>query len=963
MKKYISLLLAAVMLTMGINMFSVSAAEKNDKQLRGVWLSTVNNLDFPSKTGLGEKQLKSELDSVIETCVNTSINAVFFQARPCADALYKSDFFPWSAVITGTQGKAPENGFDPLAYLVEKAHARGIEVHAWVNPYRIGKDSKDVQNVLNGLAENSPAKLHPEYRVICSDGGVYFNPALPEVRQLIISGVEELVRGYDIDGIHFDDYFYPYGVTDYPDAADFEKYGAAFSDIADFRRDNVNKLVSETYAAVHRIKSSVKFGISPFGIWDNQKDNPDGSKTSGMSSYRAIYADSKKWVESGWVDYICPQLYWAFETEAAPFGTLVDWWSALCAKNNVELYVGHALYKLGTDNIGFENASQLERQLDKCKQSGVSGNVYFRYGNIKNDTAGCCDVIRSAAAEPNQSTAGISSAEVNRKNTELPKAQPTLPKTGGKLVITSPSNGYVTESEYVSVSGVADVNQPLFLDGNAVQMTEHGYFASYLKLEYGKNTFTYTNGNSSASITVNRALPSQPKSETVSKYFKKDSAGIYGDIILYSGECVQFSIYAVEGSTVCLSVFDEIVKLEPTDQRSGEYVMYSGMYTAPALISGSLSGSYGYYAIADGTPDMSNGIGAGITVISTPLEKYTQSECYVYNDTGDGSMMDNYQLPSATQVYATALMNGMYRLQSGKWIIAENVADISPEIPDIDIDTEKYIRADIVYEHTPTYQPHVSDDGVLALDMYGATGKIQVQTENENIQVQTENKCGKTTVSFTLNNNPVEGYYIRRTDDNTLSVWIYNNRKGTIAGKVIAIDPGHGGEDSGAQGAPGADGPCENELNLSVSLLLAERLKSEGAIVYLTRQDDSTVYLAQRAGMIRSYKPDISISIHHNSVPQSADFNKASGTLVLYSRQTALPLADIIAKTADSRLDVPNNGTKAQSLNVCRDYRYPCILIECGFVCNPAEYEKLLTDSYKTQLCENITQSIIDYFN
>ena len=209
MRKLSFIIVTAVIVNM-LSFISVfGAGARQEQYLRGVWLSSVKNLDFPSKPGLPREQLEKELDDVVSTCKSAGINAVFFQVRPCADALYKSDIFPWSAVLSGTQGIAPDGDFDPLEYLVEKAHAENIEVHAWVNPYRVGKEDGGAEAVISALSEFSPAKQHPDYYVTCSDGGVYFNPAVEEVRELIISGVEEIVRGYDVDGIHFDDYFLP----------------------------------------------------------------------------------------------------------------------------------------------------------------------------------------------------------------------------------------------------------------------------------------------------------------------------------------------------------------------------------------------------------------------------------------------------------------------------------------------------------------------------------------------------------------------------------------------------------------------------------------------------------------------------------------------------------------------------------------------------------------------------------
>lgn len=956
MRKLALTLIAVVIINMFTGMPAVSAP-KREGSLFGIWLSSVKNLDFPSRPGLSKSELERELDDVVKVCKSAGINAVFFQVRPCADALYRSDIFPWSEVLSGTQGTAPDGGFDPLAYLIKKAHAENIEVHAWVNPYRIGKNEEGPDSVISALAQSSPAKQHPEYYAVCSDGGVYFNPAIPEVRDLIISGIEEIVTNYDVDGIHFDDYFYPYGVNDYPDAAEFEKYGGGFSDIADFRRNNVNLLVRDTQAAIHRIKPDVKFGISPFGIWDNSKDNPDGSQTRGMSSYRAIFADSRAWVQNGWVDYICPQIYWAYETSAAPFDKLVEWWSTLCRASDVELYVGHALYKLGSGEAGFDNVSQITRQLDLCRDSGVAGSVFFRYQTLKNNTLGCFDMIKSYSKTESED----SPAETAPFSQKSEKYITTQPAAVGALKITAPADGFRTTDANVSVTGTADPGLPLTVGGKPVDVTEHGYFAVYLPLESGGNTFTFENGGSKQSITVSRILPDS-ETKLVSSCFKPDSAYPGGDSIFYAGEQVELSIYALENFNVYARFLGKEVQLLPTGDASGGLVRYTACVKIPNITSGSIDGGITEFYAKTDSGNLSYNETGKAEIISSPMTLYTQNECYVYNDTGDGSMMDNYQLPAGAEVKATAFVNGLYRLQSGKWVNKDNVAKSAPESLPLDIDESKYTRVDMVFKTVPTFQSRVTEGGTLVVSLYGTDEEPEIISQSARVGAQIIRRGYFSDAVFSVESGSAEGFYISKTDEKTLSVWVYTNRRGGLEGKTIAIDPGHGGEDRGAPGPPGADGVCEDDLNLSVSYILAQKLKAAGANVILTREDQSTLPLAQRAGLIRSHTPDISISVHHNSVSRSSDFNKASGIVVLYSRETALSLSKLISGRITDGLSLPNNGYKAQSLNVCRDYRYPCILIECGFVCNPAEYEMLLTQEYKNKLCDNIVLSLSDYF-
>lgn len=348
-------------------------------EMRGVWVSSVYNLDYPSSPTTDPDKLKAEADEILDNCVKWGLNAVFLQVRPSGDALYKSDLFPWSKYLTGSVGTAPQDGFDPLEYWVEAAHKRGLELHAWINPYRITR-SKDTE--WNSLPSTHPAKMNPDWVVKYSDGNYYFNPGIPEVRDLVTRGAVEIVQNYDVDGLHMDDYFYP--GTDFNDAATYQKYGSSFSNIADFRRDSVNQLVAQLDTAVHNIDPDIQFGISPSGIWANKSTDPRGSNSSGSEHYVSSYADSLYWIENGLVDYIIPQIYWEIGHKLADFATLADWWNDAVAGSDVHLYIGMGAYRCADNPTGvwtttdplFDSLAYLENK------DNVGGCVFFRYGSI-----------------------------------------------------------------------------------------------------------------------------------------------------------------------------------------------------------------------------------------------------------------------------------------------------------------------------------------------------------------------------------------------------------------------------------------------------------------------------------------------------------------------------------------------------------------------------------------------------
>ncbi len=918
-KKFIFVQITALIFSMSCFYLPVTA---NDT-VRGVWVGTVSNLDFPSKQSLSENELKNEINQIITTCKSNKINTIFFQVRPTADSLYKSDVFPWSHVVSGTQGNAPNNNFDPLKYIITACHNNSIKLHAWINPYRVCK-----ANQLDTLCESNPAKKHPEYTVTCSDGYVYFNPALKEVRELVKRGVEEILKNYDVDGIHFDDYFYPYNVTDYPDDEDFKKYGREFDNIGDFRRNNVNILVKEVYELVHKYNSV--FGISPFGIWDNASQNQYGSKTNGLSSYSNIYADSRLWVKNGWVDYICPQIYWSTIDDNAPFEPLVEWWNDLCEQSGVELYVGHALYKLEGDYKGFDSAEQIKTQLAICKNySSIKGNVFFNYSSL----------LKNTEALTEKSTVEHTTSAVKSK----------------QLKITSPENNYSTEHSNCSVSGVSNTEFPLTMNGKKVSLTENGYFSEYVSLKKGKNTFTFKSGNQTKTVTI---IKTSEKANDEQNVFYKDGAFPVGECIFSPLETITVSIDATADAEIYATIAGKDVRLNKTDEKE-QKATFTTTLSFPNIIYDNVNyGEILFYAIKDGVrTDFDKK--ASITLQNTAKTFYTKDECYVYDSVFGGSMMDNYQLPKGSIVIATSFANEYYKLLSGKWISKEDVSQSLVE-PTVDIKKSNYQVITVTSKDVFETYCSVSETGVLFVNLYGtSTPEIKNSKKTLCRYISQDNNS---TLAITLPNSKITGFFTHRKNNTTLDIYVYQPSN-TLQGKKIVIDVGHGGSDPGALGPVSTKGATEAQLNLAMSQIIANKLESAGADVFLTRKIDNTLLLKDRAALIRSYNPDLCISVHHNSVSQYEDFNKATGSLVLYSRDVSQSLAETVSKTITNGTNIKNQGVKKQSLNVCREYRFPCILVECGYVCNPSEYELVLTENFKNQFAQNIVSSISDYFS
>ncbi len=322
LKNYI--LLMALMI-----MGAISVYGQNKREFRGAWIQAVN----AQFQGLSKETMQETLTYQLNELQKDGVNVIIFQVRPECDALYKSNIEPWSRFLTGTQGVNP--GWDPLAWMVTECHKRGMEIHAWINPYR-AKTKGTTALASNHICVKNPQSYF-EY-----SGQYILNPGIPSNRDYICKVAADIVERYDIDGFHIDDYFYPYPVAgeNIPDASQFAQFNTGgFKDVRDWRRDNVNLFVKQLSETIHSVKPWVKFGVSPFGIYRNKKSDPaNGSDTNGLQNYDDLYADVLLWVNNGWVDYCVPQLYWEIGHKAADYATLINWWNRFCG--NRPLYIG-----------------------------------------------------------------------------------------------------------------------------------------------------------------------------------------------------------------------------------------------------------------------------------------------------------------------------------------------------------------------------------------------------------------------------------------------------------------------------------------------------------------------------------------------------------------------------------------------------------------------------------------------
>ena len=375
-------LFVGLVLLLIFNNVSLLAQSSPKRELRAAWIASVVNIDWPSKKGLTSHEQQQEYVKLLDHLHSLGMNAVVVQVRPVADAFYPSSYEPWSEYLSGTQGVPPSPYYNPLTFMIEETRKRGMEFHAWFNPYRASMNEDFIHS------KDHPINMNPEWFVKYG-GKWYYDPGHPGAQEFVLLSIMETIKHYDLDAVHFDDYFYPYKIAneEFPDSSSYAEYGKeAFANIDDWRRNNVDYFVEELSKRIKLEKPHVKFGISPFGVWRNKSNDPLGSDTrAGVTNYDDLYADILKWLKEGWIDYVTPQLYWHIGFELADYEVLTEWWS----KNTFgkHLYIGQGIYRVG--GKGWEDPDEIVNQINLNRTyKNIHGSMFFSSKTFLQDKNG-----------------------------------------------------------------------------------------------------------------------------------------------------------------------------------------------------------------------------------------------------------------------------------------------------------------------------------------------------------------------------------------------------------------------------------------------------------------------------------------------------------------------------------------------------------------------------------------------
>lgn len=935
----------------------------NDAFVRGVWVSTVHNIDFPSKAGLSAAQLKAEIDTLMDNIVQLGLNTVYFQVRPSGDAVYPSNLYPSSAYIVKKQGDALP--LDVLEYAIQSAHQRGLSFHAWINPYRVTNSTTSTSS----LASSNPAIKNPSW--VLTDGKkLYLNPGLPEVRQYIVDGVMEIVNNYDVDGIHFDDYFYPNDLSkadsdaakNWDDSAAYAQYGNGAS-LADWRRSNNDALVRDVHNAIKAKNKDVQFGISPAGVWLKKSSaHPEGTDNiaNPMQTYTQGYADTRKWVVNEWLDYICPQIYWQIDHSAAPFKPIVDWWNDLVAQYDVSLYVGIAAYKCDPDEkvAAYQTGTEIPAQLDYLEtKSDVSGAVFFSYDSLMSNYAGVGDQIRARYYKTPASTT-------------LQFSQPSI----------------TVDSSYTKtfVVGVSDPNYPLTANGVEVSRTAEGYFAHPVTLTGSKTTVKFVHKGQSVDYVITRTSSTNSGSSLTSFGFVKDSFTPSSDTADRSGTSITFSCVAPAGSTVTVKIGSYTLPLTTTtkDPNNGKYVKatYTGSFTLPQTDdNGNATLGYITFQATRGTETATYTVGL-MEIINDPTSYVME----VSTDKPD--VLPNlevkptfyYLATQGSKVHVISKSNGKAKLDNGMYLSLEdlkpvNSAFTSAKVSSVSVTkTQKNTVFSFKMTETPFHTVWM-DTNSVAITLYNLSGDLPAFTLPDNplfSQVKVE-RINDSTVSILLTYKAAKHIYgyTCNFDGKTLYVNFRNpvtlsSGDKPLTGVVISLDPGHCGSlDSGARYSYNGTVIYESSLTWKLTNLVADKLRAKGATVVLSRKETQSSYsLDETIAGFRALNPDLNVSIHFNAVDVSNPLS-VYGTEAYWCYGNSQLLSDTLLTSFTNETGFRYRKSAKDYYKVSRLCEFPSVLFETEYMSNPERLAWFMKDSNMDSTATAIYNGIMAFFN
>jgi len=984
-------------------------------QMRGLWVTSAYNLDWPSRQELTHAQMRAEIDDILTRAANQGINAVFVQVRPAADALYRSEIFPWSHLISGIQGVAPAGDFDPLEYWVQQAHALGIEVHAWLNPFRVTFPNQDITNPAE-LSANHPARLNPSL-VIAYRTSLFLDPGNPAARQLIVDGAAELMRNYNLDGIHLDDYFYPN--RNFPDQATFARYGGG-TNLHEWRRENINALIRDLQRVTHEANPNASFGVSPFAVWRNESNDPRGSDTrASIESYYNQYADTRRWVQEGWVDYIVPQIYWFEGNAAACFEIVLSWWEELVRGTNVRLYVGLAPYREVEGRTGW--AGQTIRQLERIANSPVAqGSIFFRERFMRSSVG---DVIGQFYSSnlPGQVPTRVQGSDIPPPQPPQPPTEPGASVVIDRLMVAQPSGPTrppLTDAAGFWFHGSAIPGVPVYVNGTLItDRTAEGFFSVFMPLVRGDNVFNFTQaGQATVTRTITNNAPAQaaaPATMAVGITNAFPAADEWARV----GTEMTLRATAPAGATVTAEIGGQVVNLTQTNANLQS--------TATNILAAQFTGTFTLNAQAN--DDAIVDLGRPVYTMTWSGQTHTATAPGHIRQLGVDAPMfaeitadSAWAFPGATTTggssqlllrgqvdRVTAVSGDWTRLASGGWVQNENIRrwnDATLVPPPIVISGAggiavptpmppanqlnlgflsegRYVTGrywDAIKWLSP-FSPAVLTefDGtelIVSLGMQNVAPPIFYTpggTLFSDIRIGTHN--GAPAYFMTLRDGAqLEGFYTIYADGH-LQLILRHRRPLTpgnrpFEGFTFVLDPGHGRVDPGALGPMGGTLP-EATIVLAQTNLLAAELEALGANVVVTHQyalgsGTTRFEVWDRVPVSRTVNPDMFISLHTNSTAETTNAANIRGFTVWFRNENSRPAANTFMDVMHYVNPDTNRSRQVNQANfyVTRPTWSPHILLEASFTNNIHDFAWMIDPRNQEEYARQIVNALLAYY-
>ncbi|MDY4192086.1 MAG: N-acetylmuramoyl-L-alanine amidase [Oscillospiraceae bacterium] len=940
MKKNWKRVLAAFTAALLLAGFGVPAAAEEtsrlpeeDPSLHGLMVRTKNNRDFPTKPGLSSGELIQEIDRIIFFAQQSGYNTIFYEARPCGDAMYRSTYYPNSEYWTGEQGKMVLM-FDPMNYLMKAARAAGLRVYAVVDPYLVADGPQKAKQ----LSISNPATKIPQMAVSTASGAVYLNPGDSGSRAIITAGIKEIVSKYKVDGILLENFQYP--DASLKDSEMYDQYGEGRS-LSEFRQDSLYDLLARLNSEIKSVRSETQLGILTDYSWEELQLSKNGG-----NAYVGE-ADPERWMGDRLLDFVVAEISFPVESDTYDYQTEVSHWKALAQQYETELITAHQAYKVlspTADRNFYRDPNEISAQLYLNHRMGVDGSLMLSYsslkGNLNNQAVNIAGMLSGGDFLPE----GYS--------LDIPR----------EFAVTRPTEQISVSSDSYFIMGTSDPEQPLYFEGKELERPgRQGAFGVLVDVAVGTNTYSFRQGGKTETVTILRPDPAASVSPSkISKIIQSSMFPNWAEPA-YAGEKITFLCVAPSGAAVQVKAGGVTASLSQVKYADpGVPAVFSAEVTWPENSSAKTvkTGPAVYTLTYGGKVSTYTSSGELYTVGQNAVLAVSAND-YINNVYGDITVEDDFYmtLPQGACDTVEENQDSFYKLSSGGYLpkatadIIEGSGNIENRVSDLNFTSD--IKGE-AFTLTGTSRPAFTarlEDGALTVRLFHTSGVPAslgpYRSELISSLTRTENSDGSVTLRFSLVPGVnLWGYHVEYDGNNTV---IYLKKAPVLSeiygkpftGMTVVLDAGHGGDDPGALGPAGAAGPAERELNFVTAWAVRQRLEQLGAEVILVNEEDQRLSFEERMDPARAARADFFLSFHHNSTGESVDSSQSTGTEVYYHEETSRLFAEKVSDALYKATGRKQRGAIQSYYRVTRMTYAPSLLVELGFINSPAEFESL----------------------